>query len=126
MFTRSLLVVAMVTLCSGCGKSAARTGPALTYPYLAPAERAQQIRTGRLALVVGSSPEAVKKAVGEPDEVRDLFDKIKSAKPVGYTWWYIVERRAASGSAADRAEKLVRVSFGLDDRVTKVDAWGLD
>ena len=100
MFTRFLLVVAMASLSSGCGKSAARTGPSITYPYIAPAERAKQIRAGRSALVVGSSTEAVKKAIGEPDEVRDLFDKIKSAKPIGYTWWYIVERRAASGSAS--------------------------
>ena len=101
-------------------------GDGLTYPYVASPERQEQIRTGMTNVTQGMSPSDVEAILGKPDEVRKLYGRIKQAEPVGYTWWFIVQRKAESGSVNDKAEKLVRVSFTLNDRVTRVDATGME
>jgi outer membrane protein assembly factor BamE (lipoprotein component of BamABCDE complex) len=63
--------------------------------------------------------------LGEPEEIRPLYEpKIWNAKRIGTTYWFIIERRKPSGSVNERAEKLVRVAFDLNQLVTRVDHWG--
>jgi hypothetical protein len=40
-------------------------------------------------------------------------------------WVFLIHLLASGGSVNDRQESLVRIIYGLDDRVTVVDAWGL-
>jgi hypothetical protein len=97
-----------------------------TYPFFASPERALAIRSGFARIVAGMSPSQVASVLGEPDEVRTAYEpKIKRAKVVGYTYWYVIRRLRRDGSVVEKQEALVRVFFGLDDRVVKVDAWGL-
>jgi hypothetical protein len=71
--------------------------------------------------------EQVKSVLGDPDEIKELYEpKIKTPKQIGNTYWYIIQRLQESGSAVDKAEKLVRVSFSLKGRVTAIDYWGFD
>ena len=96
------------------------------YPFVASSERSAQIRNGYLQVIPGMSFKEVAAILGEPDEVRPLYEPIiKQRKVIGYTQWYVIKRRVASGSVNEMQESLVRVSFGLNHRVTKVDAWGL-
>ena len=97
-----------------------------TYPFVANAERSTAIRAGYKRIALGMSPAQVAAVLGEPDEIRTLHEpKVKNGKIVGYTHWYIIRRLVKNGSAAEKQDSLVRVSFDLDDRVSKVDAWGL-
>jgi hypothetical protein len=96
------------------------------YPFFASPERALAIRNNFGRIVAGMSPSQVASVLGEPDEVRVAYEpKIKRAKVVGYTYWYVIRRLRRDGSVIEKQEALVRVFFGLDDRVAKVDAWGL-
>ena len=110
----------------GCAGPIPSRQQALTYPYVASPERQAEILGGMDQIKTGMAPSDAERCLGKPDEIRKLYDRIKTADPVGYTWWYIIERQAASGSVVEKAEKLVRVSFNLKDRVTRVDSWGIE
>jgi hypothetical protein len=97
-----------------------------TCPFFASPERAAAIREGFGRVVPGMSPAQVASILGAPDEIREAYEpKIKNAKLIGYTQWYVIRRLVRDGSVNDKQEALVRVLFGLDDRVVKVDTWGL-
>ncbi len=96
-----------------------------TYPFFASEERAKAIRGNYQRVTLGMSPKEVAAIIGAPDEVRTLYEpKIKRAKVIGYTHWYLIRRLVKHGSVNDQQEALVRVSYGLDDRVVSIDAWG--
>jgi hypothetical protein len=96
------------------------------YPFFASPERALAIRTNFGRIIAGMSPTDVVSVLGEPDEVRMAYEpKIKRPKVVGYTYWYVIRRLRRHGSFNEQQEALVRVTFGLDDHVVKVDDWGL-
>lgn len=121
-----ICMVAAVIL-AGCASAQPASSLSLTYPYVATPERQEQIRKGMEKVKAGMTPAEVEAVLGKTDLVHDLFNRgMKDAKPIGYTWWYIMQRRTDTGSADERAEKLVRVSFDLADKVTKVDFWGID
>lgn len=97
-----------------------------TYPFLASEKRAATIRNNYKRVLVGMSPANVKAILGDPDEIRPLYEPvIKNGKVIGYTYWYVIRRLVANGSVNDKKEVLVRISLDLDDRVSRVDAWGL-
>lgn len=97
------------------------------YPFLASEERTAVIRSGYKRIVTDMSPTDVKAILGEPDEVRPMYEPvIKNGKLIGYTYWYVIRRLVRDGSVNEKKESLVRVSFNLDDRVSRVDGWGID
>jgi len=122
----TIAIIGMVALLTGCTVSKPTPLQGRAYPYVAPPERQAEIRNGMAKLTIGMTPADVEALMGKPDEVHELYDRIKNAKPVGYTWWFIIQRKADSGSVAEKAEKLVRVSFNLKDTVTRVDWWGME
>ena len=96
----------------------------IEYPYHATPEREQAILEGFTMVQPGMSIVQVKDILGEPDEVRDLYEPNKTATdPIGFTYWYLIQRLKESGSQAEKGEKLVRVSFGLNGKVSGVDKW---
>jgi hypothetical protein len=97
-----------------------------TYPFFASAEREAVIRQNFRRVTVGMSPAEVAAILGRPDEIRAIYQpRIWNPEVTGYSHWYVVRRLMANGSVNDKREALVRISYGLDDRVTHVDAWGL-
>ena len=97
-----------------------------TYPYIATPERAEIIRRGLANISVGMSPAEVATVLGEPDEIYPLYvPRHKHGKVIGYTQWYIIQRLAKNGSVDQKQESLLRLSFDLDDKVSKIDSWGL-
>lgn len=97
-----------------------------TYPYIATPERAEVIRRGLANISVGMSPSEVATVLGEPDEIYPLYvPGHKRSEVVGYTQWYIIQRLAENGSANQKQESLLRLSFDLDGKVSKIDSWGL-
>jgi len=109
----------------GCAVSSHHYECGLKYPYIASSERQIQIREGMTKIKAGMMTSDVMSILGKPDEINELYDRIKNPHTIGYTWWYILERQTESGSVNDKAEKLVRVSFNLKNRVTRVDSWGM-
>jgi hypothetical protein len=121
------VIIALVGLFAGCGTSQPPASHGLVYPYVASAERQAQIVKGMGKIREGMSPSDVEAVLGKTDMVMDLFNRGEvNPKPIGYTWWYILQRKTDKGSSAEREEKLVRISFDLGDKVTKVDFWGID
>ncbi|MFZ2266965.1 MAG: hypothetical protein WAV95_05235 [Azonexus sp.] len=97
-----------------------------SYPLVAAPERAAKIRDGFLQVRAGMSPAEVMAILGEPDEIHPLYEpRVKSAEVIGCTHWYVIRRLAKHGSVDEKQESLVRVSYSLNDRVSKIDAWGL-
>ena len=73
------------------------------------------------------SPRQVQSLLGEPDEIRPLYEpKIWNAKQIGYTHWFLIQRRTDKGSEDAKDEKLVRISYDLNWKVLRIDHWGFD
>jgi len=99
----------------------------ISYPYFATKERSDQIRNNYESIQLGMTPEQVKVLLGEPDETQPLFEpNIKNAKQVGNTHWFLIQRKTDKGSVNAKDEKLVRISYDLNGKVTRVDHWGFD
>lgn len=95
------------------------------YPYYASPERSLLITTNYTEIKTGDSIDKVLKKLPSPDEVHDLYEpKVFRPNIIGKTYWYIIQRKAESGSVNEKDEKLVRVSFNLQEIVTKIDHWG--
>ena len=122
-----VIYAAVLIVLSAAAVGAPRERELSSYPFNAPLERATQIRANYKRVAPGMSPGEVAVVLGEPDEIHSLYEPRlkKNGKVVGYTQWYIIRRLVASGSVNEKQESLVRVSFDLNDRVTRVDAWGL-
>ena len=124
---RILAAITATMVLAGCAGSPTISQRSLTYPYVAPPERQAEIVSGMDKIKTGMTPAKVEAILGKTDLVHDLFNRgMKDSSPIGYTWWYILQRKTDTGSFAEREEKLVRVSFDLRDTVTKVDFWGID
>ena len=99
----------------------------ISYPYFATSERSDQIKKYYKIIQIGMTPQEIKSLLGEPDETHPLYEaQILNAKQIGYTQWFLVQRRTDKGSAKDKDEKLVRVSYDLNWKVLGVDHWGFD
>lgn len=97
-----------------------------TYPFIATVERAEMIRRGLTDIDVAMSRAEVAAILGEPDEIHLLYvARHKHGKVIGYTQWYIVQRLVKNGSANEKQESLLRLTFSLDNKVSKIDSWGL-
>ena len=97
-----------------------------TYPFIATPERAEAIRRGLTHIDVGMSRPEIATVLGEPDEVYPLYvPRHKHGKVIGYTQWYIVQRLVKNGSANQKQESLLRLTFSLSHKVSKIDSWGL-
>lgn len=95
-----------------------------SYPFRASPERVDAIRRGQSHVVVGGTPSSVVAALGEPDEVMPLYEpKHNATKVIGYTYWYVIQRRVRSGSVLERQESALRIAFSLDHKVSAIDAW---
>ncbi len=117
---------AMFAMCVTANTRHAQMKEINTYPLFATPERAAKIREGFPQIRVGMSPAEVMALLGEPDEVHPLYEpRVKNAEVIGFTHWYLIRRLAKYGSVNEKQESLVRVSFSLNDRVSKIDAWGL-
>ena len=99
----------------------------LVYPYIASPERQEFITENYKKIKIGTTANEVKQILGSPDQILPLYEpKIKNASKIGHTFWYILQRLKESGSQKRREEKLVRVSFNLENKVIAIDHWGLD
>jgi hypothetical protein len=97
-----------------------------TYPHVASAEQAARIKKGYQQITAGMSPAEVITILGQPDEIRPLYEsKIPNVNLIGYTHWYVLRRLADNGSANDQDASLVRISYDLNNRVMAVDQWGM-
>jgi len=97
----------------------------MNYPYIATSERATLIKNEYKNIKEGDTKRSVVLIMNEPDEIHELYEPIKyKPKVIGKTYWYIVQRISNTGSVNEKKEVIVRVSFDLNDTVTKVDRWG--
>lgn len=127
--TRFLALISLALFCTPASASVDGI-PAIreitTYPFIATLERAEIIRRGLANVSVGMSSAEVATVLGEPDEIYPLYvPRHKHGKVVGYTQWYVIQRLAKNGSVDQKQESLLRLSFDLDGKVSKIDSWGL-
>ena len=91
------------------------------YPYVAAKERATFITTNYKKIEKNMRVDEVKKILGEPDEIRALYEPIKkNPKIIGYTYWYIIYRKDNNNT---KDESLVRISFNLAKKVINIVHW---
>lgn len=97
------------------------------YPFIASPERMAAIRENYRRVEPGMRADEVELILGEPDEIRTLFEpKIKNPEAIGYTYWYVIQRLAANGSENKKQESLVQLTFGFDDRVSTIHTKDLE
>jgi hypothetical protein len=95
-----------------------------TYPYEASPKRQQQIKDGFKRIKPGMTVAEVKAILGDPDEIRPLLQPSKKAKRKGTTYWYLLFKKEKERCRA--GDKIVRVAFDLQGKVTRVRHWGFD
>ena len=99
----------------------------MSYPYIASEERQEFIKENYKKIQINQTEQEVKQILGTPDEILLLYEpKIKKPEKIGFTFWYILQRLKENGSQNEKAEKLVRISFNIDGKVTAIDQWGLE
>lgn len=92
------------------------------YPYRASAERRILILNGAKLIHVGMPAIDVQRIMRRPDEINDTYEpKIKAARKIGYSYVYLLQRLRETGSANDKEEWLIRLHFGFDDRLNRID-----
>ncbi|MGA2526168.1 MAG: hypothetical protein ABSF79_06075 [Smithellaceae bacterium] len=102
-------------------------GKHIKYPYYASKERTDQIKNNYKKVQKGMNPQQVKLLLGKPDESTALYEpKIWNTKQIGYTHWFIIQRKCENGSVKEKDEKLVGIRYDLQWKVTVVDHWGFD
>ncbi len=81
-----------------------------SYPYYASTQRTQIIIENHDKIQKEMNSKDLLNIMGEPDEIRPLYEPKHNPprKPVGTTWWYIIQRKQENGSVIDKDEKLVR------------------
>jgi hypothetical protein len=86
-----------------------------SFPYTAPQERQNRIRSGYAQVAVGANKDEVARALGEPDFTQN--DYSKEARPgwLGSSWSYYLSKRSDGGNVSD---PVVHVFFGTDGRAT--------
>ena len=124
----------MVSICS-CEREQGNGAPIavnlyedgkIQYPYIATTARWQQIETGHERLRVGMSINEVVEIMGSPDEVKPLYEpQKKEGALIGTTYWYVLRRLEKRGSLYTK-EAIVRVAFSKQNKLTRIDSWGLD
>lgn len=123
----ALLMLVALSINSASAQSVTSERVISTYPYYASKERAAQIKDNYAKTQIGMVPKQVKELLGEPDEIHPLFEpKINNPKQIGTTHWFIIQRKTDNGSPNDQDEKLVRISYDLNWKVTRIDKWGFD
>ncbi len=92
-------------------------------PYHATPARRAAILDGAKQIRLGMTAPAIEAILGVPDERNDTFDHIKSsqAHKIGYSHVYLLQRLRTEGSAVQKDEKLLRLHFGLDDSLIRID-----
>ncbi|MBN2768281.1 MAG: hypothetical protein JXQ68_04205 [Campylobacterales bacterium] len=119
-------ILALITIVFSCSLADALEDQFISkeiadYPYVASEERVSFIKTNYKKIKKNMSSDEVKSILGEPDEIRALYEPIKKdAKIIGYTYWYIIYREKNNGI---KNKSLVRISFDLTKRVIDIIYW---
>lgn len=118
-----LLLPGVAATATGAGKPAAAPIPSYeafartirSYPYQAPAARAEQVRRGTPQLARCLSKAQALKLLGPPDFERDLRDPQAPRKTgIASSWTYYLLRRSAAG---DEGDAQVVLWFDARDRL---------
>lgn len=118
------IIVVIVSAITNCHVSAENR---ITYPYYASKQRSDQIRENYNKIKTGLSLQKVKSIMGLPDEEKPLYEpRIYKPKQIGYSHWYLIQRKSDKGSIIEKDEKLVRVLYDLQWKVIQIDHWGFD
>jgi len=94
-----------------------------TYPFYTSENRKKIILEGYIKIKTGMTQNEVLKILPNPDQIINLYEpKMYNPKQIGYTYWYIIQRLSENDH---NKEKLVKISFDLNEKVLKIDYWGI-
>lgn len=124
---QNILILAAVAMVNTSCADSNSNHSERSYPYRAGAERQSLLLSNWPKVDVDMTASEVRALLGEPDEVNPTYNSIhaKSAKKIGYSFVYLLQRLQKNGSVLEKNEKLIRVHFGLNDKVTRVIPVGL-
>lgn len=99
----------------------------IKYPYHASPEKEKNIIENAKKVLNGMSSENVKKVLGEPDEINQTYstpEEMRSKSPSGFSYIYLIQRMKELGTISQRNERLLRVYFDKDGRVSRTERIG--
>ncbi|OGV45588.1 MAG: hypothetical protein A2017_12305 [Lentisphaerae bacterium GWF2_44_16] len=118
-----VLAISFLTACE-TGVYSERT---IKYPYHASPEKEKNIIENAKKILNGMSSENVKKILGEPDEINQTYstpEEMRSKSPSGFSYIYLIQRMKELGTISQRNERLLRVYFDKDGRVSRTERIG--
>jgi len=115
-----------MVMCGCLGQQSENANCTISYPYVATAARHASILSGLPKVATGITADQVLRLIGEPDEDNPTYDSkdARTAKTKGHSFVYLLERKTNTGSVIERAERLIRIHFDLDNKVVRVDRVG--
>lgn len=94
----------------------------IEYPYEATKGRRDAIIMHLESIKVGMNSKAVIELIGRPDEFTPLYEpKIKKAKQIGTTMWYVLSQHQKDGSENETRQVAVAIRLDSLAKVTRID-----
>lgn len=119
----ALLAISFLTAC----ETGVYSGSSIKYPYHANSEKEKSIIENAKKILNGMSSESVKNILGGPDETNQTYntpEEMRSRSPSGFSYIYLIQRMKEFGTISERNEKLLRVYFDKDGRVSRTERIG--
>jgi hypothetical protein len=90
---------------------------ALKFPYMASDQRQEDIKSNSHKLKLGMLDHQVQSILGKPDKVYPLYKTIKNGKPIGKSYFYILNQDKLEGSMNDKNERSITIRFNHDQQL---------
>lgn len=117
----NILCLFMLFICQqGCTSEPVKK---ISYPFIANPQRKEEILSGEKKIRIEMTLYEVVKIMGEPDEINNVYVGIKSYKEIGFSYVYLLQRKKENGSINEKDEKLIRLIFGNDKKLIRIDKW---
>ena len=123
-FITPLLAIFIISCSSINRKNITPKNDVISYPYIASPVRQKFILDNYSQVKVGQTANEVKTILGTPEKTSPWYEaRIYKPKQIGFTFIYLLQQLKEHGSQNDKAVKLVRISFDLKGKVSKIDQW---
>lgn len=119
----ALMAISFLTSC----ETALSPVSNIKYPYRADAEKERNIIENAKKILNGMGSENVRKILGEPDEINQTYkttEEMQARTPSGFSYVYLIQRMKEFGTISERNEKLLRIYFDKDERVSRTERIG--
>lgn len=94
----------------------------MKYPYVADAQKEERILSNCNSLKRGMTKYEVIQLLGQPDEIKNTYDRFKLSEKIGESLVFVLRRDSLSGSLNEKNEKLIRLHFDNAEKLYQASA----